>query len=175
LAKLTKQQLRDIKLKVRQQKAEEEVQNKLEELKLKESGNAQSNEAEKAPTTLAEVKEALQKQKQEAAQSGQAQQTQKQKLKKIKREVRDKLPQNKGKQMTWNCTIGDLVEVPSRWTGTNENLIGIVVKESIDKNGDGIRIGAGAGIATDSTQFQILTTGGFKWVYAKGLKKIEVD
>jgi len=172
LAKLNRQQLNAIKEKVRQQKAEAAQQKQIEELKLKESGNTQDQE-ETTPKTLKDVKALLEKQKQEAAQSGQPQQTQKQKLKKIKKEVRGKIPQTKGKQMTWNCGIGDLVRVPGRLYGANEDLYGIVVKESIDDRG--VADYTGSRVVTDNTQFQILTTGGFRWVYAKGLKKIEND
>jgi hypothetical protein len=172
LAKLNKQQLDAIKEKVRQQKAEAAQQKQIEELKLKESGNTQDQE-DTTPKTLAEVKKALEKQKQEAVQHGQPQQTQKQKLKKIKKEVRGKLTQTKGRQMTWNCNIGDLVEIPGRLYGGGEDLYGIVVKESIDDRG--VAGYTGSRVVTDNTQFQILTTGGFRWVYAKGLKKIEVD
>jgi len=175
MAKLNRQQLKAIKEKVRKQKAEEEAQKQIEELGLKESGNAQQPEPEeeKVPTTLAEVKAALEKQKQEAAQSGQPQQTQKQKLKKIKNEVRGKLPKTRGRQMTWNCGIGDLVILPGRFYGATEDLYGIIVKESIDNRG--IADYTGSRVITDNTQYQVLTTGGFKWVYAKGIKKVEVD
>ena len=174
MAKLNRQQLKAIKEKVRKQKAEEEAQKQIEEFKLKESGNSQNQLGEeKVPTTLADVKTALEKQKQEAAQTGQPRQTQKQKLKKIKKEVRGKLPKTKGRQMKWNCGIGDLVKLPGRLYGASEDLYGIIVKESIDNRG--IPDYTGSRVVTDSTQYQILTTGGFRWIYAKGLKKIEVD
>ena len=174
MAKLNRQQLRAIKEKVRKQKAEEEAQKQIEELGLKEDGNTQQQpEEEKVPTTLAEVKAALEKQKQEAAQSGQPHQTQKQKLKKIKKDVKGKLPKTRGRQMKWNCGIGDLVVLPGRLYGVSEDLYGIIVKESIDNRG--IADYTGSRVVTDNTQYQILTTGGFRWIYAKGLKKIEVD
>ena len=174
MAKLNRQQLKAIKEKVRKQKAEEEAQKQIEELGLKESGNAQQQpEEEKVPTTLAEVKAALEKQKQEASQSGQPHQTQKQKLKKIKKEVKGKIPQTRRRQMKWNCGIGDLVVLPGRLYGASEDLYGIIVKESIDNRG--IADYTGSRVVTDNTQYQILTTGGFRWIYAKGLKKIEVD
>ena len=173
MAKLNRQQLKAIKEKVRKQKAEEEAQKQIEELGLKESGNAQQSEEEKVPTTLAEVKAALEKQKQEAAQQGQPHQTQKQKLKKIKKEVKGKIPKTRRRQMKWNCGIGDLVVLPGRLYGASEDLYGIIVKESIDNRG--IPDYTGSRVVTDNTQYQILTTGGFRWIYAKGLKKIEVD
>lgn len=173
MAKLNRQQLKAIKEKVRKQKAEEEAQKQIKELKLKENGNTQPQpEEEKVPTTIAEVKALLEKQKQEAAQQGQSHQTQKQKLKKLKKDVKGKIPKTSGRKMTWNCGIGDLVILPGRFYGATEDLYGIVVKESIDNRGVAYN---SSRVVTDNTQFQVLTTGGFKWVYAKGLKKIEVD
>jgi|TARA_B100000035_G_scaffold156721_1_gene133480 hypothetical protein len=172
LAKLNRQQLNAIKEKVRQQKAEAAQQKQIEELKLKESGNTQDQE-DTTPKTLKDVKALLEKQKQEAAQSGQPHQTQKQKLKKIKKEVKGKIPKTRRRQMKWSCGIGDLVILPGRLYGASEDLYGIIVKESIDNRG--IPDYTGSRVVTDNTQYQILTTGGFRWIYAKGLKKIEVD
>ena len=75
--------------------------------------------------------------------------------------------------MKWSCGIGDLVILPGRLYGASEDLYGIIVKESIDNRG--IPDYTGSRVVTDNTQYQILTTGGFRWIYAKGLKKIEVD
>ena len=172
MAKLNRQQLNAIKEKVRQQKSEAAQQKQIEELKLKESGNTQDQE-DTTPKTLKDVKALLEKQKQEAAQSGQPHQTQKQKLKKIKKEVKGKIPKTRRRQMKWSCGIGDLVILPGRLYGASEDLYGIIVKESIDNRG--IPDYTGSRVVTDNTQYQILTTGGFRWIYAKGLKKIEVD
>ncbi len=174
MAKLNRQQLKAIKEKVRKQKADELVQKQIEELKLKQSENTQPQPEEtKVPTTIAEVKALLEKQKQQAAQSGQPQQTKKQKLKKLKKDVKGKISKTRCRQMKWNCNIGDLVVLPGRLYGESEDMYGIIVKESIDNRG--IANYTGSSVITDNTQFQILTTGGFQWIYAKGIKKIEVD
>ena len=173
MAKLNRQQLNAIKEKVRQQKAEAAQQKQIEELKLKESGNTQDQE-DTTPKTLKDVKALLEKQKQEAAQNGNAKQSKKQQIKQLKREAKGKITPEQRSKVSWNCNIGDLVQIPSdvRIRSTvqeklDEDSFGIVVKISEDS-----RSGRRSAIENDSTQAQVLTGGGFRWYYVKSLRTV---
>ena len=173
MAKLNRQQLNAIKEKVRQQKAEAAQQKQIEELKLKESGNTQDQE-DTTPKTLKDVKALLEKQKQEAAQNGNVKQNKKQQIRQLKRAARGKITPEQRSKVSWNCNIGDLIEVPVKWSPTGEPMFGIVVKKSENTTRHEMTASSRA-FSRDNTSVQILTGGGFRWVQVKGIKKIDVD
>ena len=150
--KLTRAQLNAIKKKARENKAVE--------------SNEQADDTPASTQSLQDIKKILAQKKEEESKTNPIP-SKKSQLKAVKRQARGLARNQKPTKVNWNCSIGDLVHIPERWSGVGESLYGIVVKMAEDN-----RSGRRSVIANDSTQVQVLTSGGFRWYYVKSLRTV---
>lgn len=160
MAKLSTKQRQEIKEQLRIKRELEKAENKKQE---------QLSDNKQQPS-LQDIKNMVSEQKKVEAQSNPTP-TQKEQLRKIKKNIRKAPKKEDSKKVSWNIGPGDLVEVPKRYSGVDQVLYGIVTKLSEDT-----RSGVGRGSSSfsrNSSQVQILTTGGFKWFLTKSVRKLE--
>ena len=150
--KLTRAQLNAIKAKARENKALET--------------NDQSDDTPTSTQSLQDIKKILAQKKAEESQASPTP-SKKSQLKAVKRQARGLARNQKSTKVNWSCSIGDLVHIPERWSGVGEPLYGIVVKMAEDN-----RSSRRSAIENDSTQVQVLTSGGFRWYYVKSLRTV---
>jgi len=152
--KLTRAQLNAIKEKARENKAAEA------------NDSADDTDTTTSTQSMQDIKKILAQKKAEEAQNNTTP-SKKSQLKDAKRRARSLSQSVKSPKVNWKCSIGDLVHIPKRWSGVDESLYGIVVKMSEDS-----RSGRRSAIENDSTQVQVLTSGGFRWYYVKSLRTV---